>query len=293
MITRPILAIYFPKLETEFHCDASSTGFSAILLQRQSDHGFKPVFYFSKRTTDTESRYHSYELEYLAVIYTIKRFHIYLAGIQFKILTDSFRLTLNKQNMNPRISRWALFLQSYNYTVEYRPGSKMSHVDALSRCHAILVLEGNTLERVLSVKQDKDMTIQQIREQLEAQEDRYFELRDGLVYRKAKNGKLLFYVPECLENNIMRTCYDDIGHVGVEKVIENVTRVYWFPKMHEKVKGYITNCLKCTEFSPTSGKAEGHLHSIPKESVPFHTVHVDHLGPLKKTERGFKHIFLL
>lgn len=295
LASRPILAIYSPKLETELHCDASSSGFGAILMQRQIDNALKPVFYFSKRTTNTEASYHSFELECLAVIYAIKRFHIYLAGIRFKIFTDcdSFRLTLSKQNVNPRVSRWALFLQSYDYSIEYRPGAKMSHVDALSRCYAILVLEGNTFERILSIKQDQDLTIQRIREQLEITESKFFELRDGLVYRKAKDGKLLFYVPECLENNVIRTCHDDIGHVGTGKVVENILRVYWFPKLSEKVKKYITDCLKCIEFSPDSGKSEGYLHPIPKDNLPFHTIHIDHLGPLEKTGQNFKHIFLI
>lgn len=124
LASQPILAVYSPKLETELHCDASSNGFGAILIQRQVDNTLKPVFYFSKCTTNTETTYHSFELECLAVVYAIKRFHVYLAGIRFKIFTDcdSFRLTLSKQNINPRISRWALFLQSYDYTIEHRPG---------------------------------------------------------------------------------------------------------------------------------------------------------------------------
>lgn len=112
-----------------------------------------------------------------------------------------------------------------------------------------------------------------------------------MVYRKVKGNKLLFYVPECLENNVIRTCHDDIGHVGIKKVIENILRVYWFPKLFEKIKKYIANCLKCIEFSPVSGKPEGYLYPIPKEKLPFHTIHIDHLGPLEKVERGFKHIF--
>jgi len=88
LVSQSILAIYFPKLETELHCDASSSGFGAILMQRQTDNMLKPVFYFSKRTTSTEKNYHSFELECLAVVYAIKRFHVYLAGNRFKILTD-------------------------------------------------------------------------------------------------------------------------------------------------------------------------------------------------------------
>jgi len=107
LASRPVIALYSPKLETELHCDASAAGFGAILLQRQSDGIFKPVFFFSKRISSCESHYHSFELECLSVVYAIQRFHVYLTGIPFKILTDcdSFRLTLSKQNINPRISR--------------------------------------------------------------------------------------------------------------------------------------------------------------------------------------------
>ena len=118
LMSRPLLAIYSPKADTELHCDASTSGFGAILLQKQDGDRFRPVMYFSQRTTPQESKYHSFELECLAVVYAIKHFHIYLDGIKFKIITDcdSFRLTLSKQNVNPRISRWALFLERYAYT---------------------------------------------------------------------------------------------------------------------------------------------------------------------------------
>ncbi|KAJ3659560.1 hypothetical protein Zmor_011244 [Zophobas morio] len=97
----PLLAVYDPHTQTELHCDACTSGFGAILLQKQSSGKFHPVFYFSRRTTETESKYHSFELECLAAIYAIKRFHIYLFGIHFTIVTDcdSFRLTLNKKDI--------------------------------------------------------------------------------------------------------------------------------------------------------------------------------------------------
>lgn len=88
LVDSPILAIYSPTDETELHCDASSLGYGAILLQKKSDKLFHPIFYFSKRTTDAESRYHSFELETLAIVNALKRFRVFLEGIPFKIITD-------------------------------------------------------------------------------------------------------------------------------------------------------------------------------------------------------------
>lgn len=56
----PVLCLYSPLLETKLHCDASQLGFSAVLVQKQKhDLKFHPVFFFSKRTTDSENKYHS------------------------------------------------------------------------------------------------------------------------------------------------------------------------------------------------------------------------------------------
>lgn len=63
LVSELVLAIYSPNAETELHYDASSIAFGSILLQRQPDSKFYPVFYFSKRTTEQESKYHSLELK--------------------------------------------------------------------------------------------------------------------------------------------------------------------------------------------------------------------------------------
>lgn len=77
LLETPVLAIYNPNNETEFHCDVSIARFRAVLMQRGNDKQFHPIFFFSKRT-DVESRYHSFELEMLAIIYALQRFRVYL-----------------------------------------------------------------------------------------------------------------------------------------------------------------------------------------------------------------------
>lgn len=292
LCSEPILSIYSPLSETQLHCDASSVGFGSILMQKQVDGKFHPVFYFSKRTTECESKYHSYELETLAVVYALKRFHVYLHGIPFKIITDcdSFRLTLTKRDIIPRIMRWTLLLQNYDYTIEHRSNVHMKHVDALSRIQNILVLEGNTLDQTLAIKQGTDPDIVKIREMLEKSECKVYEMRNGLVYRKYKD-KILFYVPRAMEFQILQLYHNDSGHFGIEKTYELIIRTYWFPKLKQKICEHISNCLKCIEYSPKSGKREGVLSNIPKGDLPFETLHIDHYGPLECTGSKNKYIF--
>ena len=70
------------------------------MLQRNSeDKALHPVHYASGKTTPTEEKYTSYELELLAIVKALEEFRIYLLGISFKIVTDcrAFALTMNKK----------------------------------------------------------------------------------------------------------------------------------------------------------------------------------------------------
>ncbi|KAK9722218.1 Rab-GTPase-TBC domain [Popillia japonica] len=213
LVKAPILSIYSPELETEVHCDACTKGYGAILLQKQKDNHFRPVSYYSRRTTDAEAKFHSYELEMLAIVNALNRFHVYLHGIKFKIVTDcnAVKLALNKKEINPKINRWALILQNYLSELEHREGNKMRHVDALSRVNSILILEENTFEQNLAVTQNLDPVIKELKIGLQISENKSFELRNGVVYKKVKD-KILFYVREITENQVIQNCHDNLGH---------------------------------------------------------------------------------
>ena len=71
--------IFDPNYQIELHTDASSEGYGAILMHKVEGKD-KVIEYYSKRTNPAESRYHSYELETLAVVNAIKHFGHYLHG---------------------------------------------------------------------------------------------------------------------------------------------------------------------------------------------------------------------
>lgn len=77
LCTAPVLSIYNSSRETELHTDASSHGFGAVLLQKNADDNkWHPVSYYSRRTSQVEMNYHSFELETLAIIYALRRFRV-------------------------------------------------------------------------------------------------------------------------------------------------------------------------------------------------------------------------
>lgn len=306
----PILAIYNPKLKTELHTDASSIGLGAMLLQFDSE-GKQHVFsYFSKQTTCDQRQYHSYELETMAVVYALKYFRVYLLGIHFKVITDcnALRTTLSKRDLIPRIGRWWLEIQEYSFEIEYRAGKKMTHVDALSRnpiAGTDLEVEVFQIDLTeadwITAAQLQDEQISRIRKILankikNSDTKLYFnqyELKGNKLYRKLENGNNAWVVPRAARMQICRLCHDDSGHLGIEKVLQRIRENYWFAKMRKFVTKYVNACLNCMYYKRTSSKRECKLNPIEKYPIPFHTLHVDHVGPFVTSKKKNKYIFVI
>lgn len=69
-------------------------GIAGVLMQIGSDNKLHPVSYYSRKTSSEESKYHSYELEALAIVCSLERFRVYIIGIHFIIKTDCNSLKL-------------------------------------------------------------------------------------------------------------------------------------------------------------------------------------------------------
>lgn len=65
-----------------------------------------------------------------------------------------------------------------------------------------------------------------------------------------------------MEEKVLWSYHDDLGHLGLNKTLERISRAYWFPFMRQKTQNQITSCLICITYSGSSGKPQGKLHDI-------------------------------
>lgn len=127
------LNLYDPKLPCLVTTDASGHGIGCMISQ-VSEGVEKPICYASRLLNPAEKNYSTIERETLAIYWAIHKYKHYLDGTKFQVKTDHRPLVwLFKQNTNSRLLRWALFLQSFDFTVIYKPGSENRVADALSR----------------------------------------------------------------------------------------------------------------------------------------------------------------
>ena len=83
LVKASILAYYDPNKEMVLQTDTSIKGLSACLLQQG-----KPVYFASKSLTETQKGYVAIELESLAVVWAMEKFHHFLYDTHFILEMD-------------------------------------------------------------------------------------------------------------------------------------------------------------------------------------------------------------
>ena len=121
------------------YCDASSVGVGACLMDFLNGQE-RPVAYASWTLSPAEAKYAQIEREALAIVFAVRKFHQYLYGREFVLVTDHRSLCKifgHDQGVPPlaaaRMQRWALILSAYQYRIQYISGEQNNCADCMSR----------------------------------------------------------------------------------------------------------------------------------------------------------------
>ena len=100
----------------------------------------RPVAFASRTLNSSEKNYSQIEKEALSLVYGIKKFHQYIYGRRFTLVTDHQLLVSilgPKKGIPPlaaaRMQRWTLILSAYSYDISYRATGAHANADGLSR----------------------------------------------------------------------------------------------------------------------------------------------------------------
>jgi hypothetical protein len=109
---------------------------TGIMQQKSGDH-WRPLSFFSRKLTDTESRYSTFDCELLAAHAAIRHFHHFCEGCAFQLWTDQKPLVTTLSHVSapisPRQQRHLAFISEFNVQMLYLPNLKIVVADVLSR----------------------------------------------------------------------------------------------------------------------------------------------------------------
>ena len=125
--------------ETLVTCDTSAVALEACLSPKINGVE-KPIAFASRVLSSAERNYSASEREALACVWACERWHFYVYGRRFTLVTDHLALrtllTTGGTGHRPlRLHRWCDRLQQYTFNVQYKPDRDNWVADCLSRSY--------------------------------------------------------------------------------------------------------------------------------------------------------------
>ena len=131
--------------------------------------------------------------------------------------------------------------------------------------------------------------------------DKYY-FKDGLLYhvhdqpnnnlRKVKETMQQLVVPMSWRSEVLRNYHDDNSHAGTERLYASIRQKIYWPSLYRDVRLYCRSCEICQK-----AKRDFHPRKPPLQPLPvvdlFARYHMDLIGPLQMSNRGYKYILLV
>ena len=218
---------------------------------------------------------------------------------------------MKAQNLNQRQARWSLYLSRFDFTLKHIAGKSMGRADSLSRRvdwakgverdneNQVMLKEEWLEVRVIeqSVKGPEEKIVKKIKKARDKDEEvikvveemkkvgvkmlreEEWQIEEGLVLKKIR-----VYVPkdEELRVEIIRLHHDMliVGYRKQWKMVELVTRNYWWPGVTKKVKQYIERYDQCQRMKNRAEMSVGKLRPNEVPERPWQHILVDFITKL-------------
>ncbi|XP_050339840.1 uncharacterized protein K02A2.6-like [Bactrocera neohumeralis] len=305
------LAHFNEQLPITLATDASSFGIGAVLSHIYPDGNERPIAFASKTMDTHQLKYSQIEKEGLAIVFGVKKFHQYLYGRKFLLITDHKPLIniFNPSKHLPqmtshRIQRWAIILMAYQFDIKYRNTHAHGNADALSRLPVSTDIQFDTSEACYNVTHvqlpinaniirkhtERDEILRKVKHfvksgwpsQLSPGDNEirpYFHRRLALTFHENllclhANVKRIV-IPESLQQNILELLHD--GHWGTVRMKQLARHHVWWPNIDDDIAKVTRQCEICKVGNPAPTRQ---YLSWPEAKAPWERVHIDFAGPI-------------
>ncbi|MEL7307950.1 MAG: reverse transcriptase domain-containing protein, partial [Pseudomonadota bacterium] len=286
-----ILTLPSPDEKLILRTDASNDCIAAVVETVSG----QPVSFLSRKLNKTELNYDIVEKEALAIFWGILRSKLFLLGREFKVYSDqkSLKYLFNCDKTTPKIIRWRLALQPFNFTVEHCSGKNNPVADCLSRMNAIEIESNIDFSSILNA-QEKDVECQAlvtclkngVRVKPQSVSRNLWAMRKTLKLKNnyIYNASDLLFVPYRCRLKILTLCHG--LHRGISSTYECLRQNFFWPGDYKAVSTLVKDCRICSLCRPQFLQPPN-TPIITKS--PMEVLALDFVGPLP-VSNGYKYL---
>ena len=241
----------------------------------------------AKTLTSAEVNYSNLARECLAIVHGTLRFHYFLYGRHFTVITDHKPLVMIFQKpihaAPPALQRMLLKIQGYDFNLVYRPGPERVLSDTLSRLpnqannHAIdlddiginqveldLLNFSNEIQKQIQEETNKDEVLRALGQVIysgwsDAIQELPTDLREFWAYRDelAVESGIIFkgrqvLMPKKLRPDLITQLHS--GHQGIEKTRRLARESVYWPRINRDIEQLCKNCKPVPRDAATTTK---------------------------------------
>ena len=257
--------------------------------------------YTSRSLTPCEQHYSQTEKEALSLVWACEKFHVYLYGRRFELVTDHKPLEViygPRSRPSARIERWVLRMQPYDFQVVHVQGQK-NIADPLSRL-VKQSIKGTTTEDYKYVRfvatnaTPRALTTREIAE-ASAEDEKLWKVRAAIETREFQNccdyllvaselcvtgylvlRELRIVIPQKLRQRVLDLAHE--RHLGVVAMKANLCTKVWWPGMDKAAEKHCRSCHGCQLVARPDQPEPITSSTLP--DGPWRDIAVDLMGPL-------------
>jgi len=312
-IFQSVLIMFESEKSIMLEMNASDEAIETCISQSDDKKHLHSIAYYSCKLTVAELNYEIHDKELLAIVDSFKQWRVYLKEFKYQIqvYTDHKNLlyfTIMKV-LNQRQIRWSKKLSSYNFNIQYWKRSENSKTDVLSRRadhmtdksqinQTILQQNQNNfivynkqnaatlriynwdLEKQIKLKLAKNSVAQNIIKNI-ADNANFEIINEILTFQD------LIYVSARCRQEIISDYHKSMihEHQSSNKIIERISRIYYFSKMRKQIEDIIRKCNVCIQTKHSRHRFYELLKSLSTSDHAWKSIALNFIVKLSKSKK--------
>lgn len=272
--------------------DASDIAIGAV-LQQWIENAWQPLGFYTKKLTNSQKKYSTYDRELLAAYSAVKRFKHHLEGHHFTIFTDHKPLIYSfhqkSEKASPRQFRYLDYIGQFTTDLRHVSGTFNIPADTLSRIDAISsqtisLFSYKELQHSQGFDEELSKLIQDDQTSLKLQKI-YIPEHNATVVCDTSTGTIRPYLTIPFRRLVFTNLHS-LSHPGIKATVQLIKEKFVWLGIDKDCRTWAQQCLACQ-----ASKVYKHTKSpigTFQPSARFKHVHIDLVGPLPMS-RGYQH----